>query len=172
MEETSFRSFPNSRKVYERGALHPDIRVPFREIALTSTKLAHGYEENAPVRVYDTTGPAAEHGVAADGTLMLHDIRSGLAPLRREWILRREDVEEYEGRNIRPEDNGYSNEDQLLRAYGKEKAKLEYFPGLKRKPLRAKSGAAVSQMYYAKRGYSPLPAGRGVGGEGFPLSSA
>ncbi len=152
MEETALRPFPNSRKIYEQGKLHSDIRVPFREIALTRTKLAQGYEENPPVRVYDTTGPAAEHGVAEDGTLTLHDIRSGLAPLRREWILRREDVEEYEGRNVRPEDNGYSNEDQLLRAYGKEKAKLEYFPALKRKPLRAKSGAAVSQMYYAKRG--------------------
>ena len=53
---------------------------------------------------------------------------------------------------MQPEDNGYTNEDQLIRAYSKEKGKLEYFPGLKRKPFRAKSRAAVSQMYYAKRG--------------------
>jgi len=152
MEETALRPFPNSRKIYEQGKLHSDIRVPFREIALTPTKLASGYEENSPVRVYDTTGPAAEHGVAPDGTLTMHDIRSGLAPLRREWILRREDVEEYNGRNVRPEDNGYSNTEQLLHAYEKEKAKLEYFPALKRKPLRAKPGNAVSQMYYAKHG--------------------
>lgn len=152
MEETILRPFPNSRKVYASGNLHPDIRVPFREITLTKTKLAQGFEENPPVRVYDTTGPAAEQGVAPDGTVTMHDVRAGLSPIRRDWITRRGDVEEYEGRNVRPEDNGYSNEDQLIRAYSKEKGKLEYFPGLKRKPLKAKSGNAVSQMYYAKRG--------------------
>ncbi len=152
MEETILRPFPNSRKVYANGELFPDIRVPFREITLTRTKLANGYEENPPVRVYDTTGPASEQGVAPDGTITLHDVRKGLAPLRREWIASRGDVEEYEGRNVRPEDNGYTNEDQLIRAYSKEKGKLEYFPGLKRKPFRAKTGNAVSQMYYAKRG--------------------
>ncbi len=152
MEETILRPFPNSRKVYVRGELFPDVRVPFREITLTRTKLANGYEENPPVRVYDTTGPASEQGVAADGTVTIHDVRQGLASMRHKWIMGRGDVEEYEGRNVRPEDNGYSNEDQLVRAYSKEKGKLEYFPGLKRRPMRAKTGAAVSQMYYAKRG--------------------
>jgi phosphomethylpyrimidine synthase len=152
MEETILRPFPNSRKVYASGSLHPDIRVPFREITLTRTKLANGYEENPPVRVYDTTGPASEQGVAADGAVTMHDVRNGLAPMRRDWVKGRGDVEEYEGRHVRPEDNGYSNEDQLIRAYSKEKGKLEYFPGLKRKPLKAKSGNAVSQMSYAKRG--------------------
>jgi phosphomethylpyrimidine synthase len=152
MEETILRPFPNSRKVHVNGELFPEIRVPFREITLTRTKLANGYEENPPVRVYDTTGPASEQGVAPDGTVTMHDVRKGLAPMRREWIMARGDVEEYEGRNVRPEDNGYSNEDQLIRAYSKEKGKLEYFPALKRKPLKAKAGSAVSQMYYAKRG--------------------
>ncbi len=187
MEETILRPFPNSRKVYTNGELFPEIRVPFREITLTRTKLANGYEENPPVRVYDTTGPASEQGVAPDGTVTMHDVRKGLAPMRREWVMARGDVEEYEGRNVRPEDNGYSNEDQLIRAYSKEKGKLEYFPALKRKPLKAKAGSAVSQMYYAKRGIitpemefvairenaPPLPAGRGAGGEElhFPSTS-
>jgi phosphomethylpyrimidine synthase len=152
MEEVTLRPFPNSKKVYASGTLHPDIRVPFREITLTHTKLANGYEENPPIRVYDTTGPASEQGVASDGTLKVHDVRKGLAPLRRDWVMGRGDVEEYEGRNVRPEDNGYTNEDQLIRAYSKEKGKLEYFPALKRKPLRAKAGNAISQMYYAKHG--------------------
>ncbi len=152
MEETALRPFPNSRKIYEHGTLNPDIRVPFREIALTPKKLARGHEANAPIRVYDTTGPAAERGVAEDGSFALHDIRSGLGPLKHEWIIRRGDAEEYDGRHIRPEDNGYSNEEQLLRAYDKEISRFEYYPGLRRKPLRAKSGGAATQMYYAKRG--------------------
>ncbi len=152
MEETAYRPFPNSRKVYDHGKLYPDIRVPFREIALTHTKTARGHDENLPVRVYDTTGPTAERGVAEDGSLMLHDIRSGLAPHRHEWVVRRGDVEEYDGRHTQPEDNGYSSEEQLLRAYDKEKARFEYYPGVRRKPLRAKSTGAVTQMYYAKRG--------------------
>jgi len=152
MEETSLRPFPNSRKVYVGGKLHDDVRVPFREIALSPTKLAAGHEENPSVRVYDTSGPHGEHGVAPDGTVKLHDVRQGLDPIRKNWILSRGDVEEYEGRNTIPIDNGYSNDSQLARARERENGKLEYYPGLKRKPLRAKSGNAVSQMYYAKRG--------------------
>jgi phosphomethylpyrimidine synthase len=152
MEETSLRPFPNSRKVYVSGKLHDDVRVPFREIALSPTKLAHGQEENPSVRVYDTSGPHGEHGVAPDGTVKLHDVRQGLDPIRKKWILERGDVEEYEGRNTSPIDNGYSNDSQLARARERENGKLEYYPGLKRKPLRAKPGNAVSQMYYAKQG--------------------
>src|SRR5437764_1323175 len=104
MEEPALRPFPNSRKVYVSGALHPDIRIPFREITLSQTRLANGFEKNEPIRIYDTTGPSGEHGVAPDGTLTLHDIRTGLPALRRSWIESRGDVEEYVGRNIRPED--------------------------------------------------------------------
>ena len=152
MEEIVSRPFPKSRKVYAKGELFPDLRVPFREIELTRTKTANGYEENPSVRVYDTTGPHSEQGVDSDGSIRIHDIRSGLQPIKREWILDRNDVEEYEGRRTVPEDNGYSNEDQLLHAYTKEKNNLEYYPGLKRKPLRAKPSGAATQMYYAKRG--------------------
>jgi phosphomethylpyrimidine synthase len=153
MEETSLlKAFPNSRKVYLSGKLNQDIRVPFREIALSRSKTTTGYEENEPVRVYDTTGPSGEHGVAPDGTLIMHDIREGLPAMRRPWTLRQGKVEEYEGRNVRPEDNGYSTESQLAYARVKDNGRIEYYPGLKRKPLRATTGNAATQMYYAKRG--------------------
>src|ERR1700733_12391891 len=152
MEETLLRAFPNSRKVYVSGKLNSDIRVPFREIALSKSKTMNGYEENEPVRVYDTTGPSGEHGVAPDGTLIMHDFREGLPALRRPWTLRHDNIHEYDGRNVRPEDNGYSNESQLTHALEKEKGRIEYYPGLKRKPLRATTGNAVTQMHYAKRG--------------------
>jgi len=150
MEETSLLPFPNSRKIYVSGTIHPNVRVPFREITLSKTKLANGYEENPAVRTYDTTGPAGEPGVTPDGSLKLHDIRKGLEATRHEWIVGHGDVEEYEGRVTRPEDNGYSNGEQLL--HSKETGKLEYFPGRKKKPLRARSGNAVTQIAYARRG--------------------
>jgi len=152
MEETLLRQFPNSRKIYVSGKLNPDIRVPFREISLSRSKTMNGYEENEPVRVYDTIGPSGEHGVAPDGTVTMHDFRGGLPALRRPWTLRQDNIEEYEGRNVRPEDNGYSNESQLNHALEKDKGRIEYYPGLKRKPLRATAGNAVTQMHYAKRG--------------------
>ena len=69
-----------------------------------------------------------------------------------EWILERGDVEEYEGRKILPQDNGYLTKGAEDVAKIKESGKLEEFPGLKRAPLRAKSGKNVSQMHYAKQG--------------------
>ena len=152
MEETALKPFPNSRRVYEQGTLYAGLRVPFREIVLSRTKVRDGYEENAPVRSYDTTGPAGEHGVREDGSLTMHDIRSGLPALKREWIANRHDVESYEGRRTRPEDNGYLNEEQLLRAYEKKQGRFETYPGTRRAPVRARSGQAATQMAYAKRG--------------------
>ena len=82
------------------------------------------------------------------------DVKTGLAALRREWILGRGDVEAYEGREVRPQDNGYLTKGHAQYASTREKEKggLEYFPGLKRKPLRAKAGGNVTQMHYARRG--------------------
>src|SRR5450432_3770337 len=92
---------PRSRKVYVAGTQHPDIRVPFREIALGKTKLPGGtMQENEPVRVYDTSGPWGDPDLACD-------VHRGLPTLRRDWIRRRGDVEEYDGRIISPADNGY-----------------------------------------------------------------
>jgi phosphomethylpyrimidine synthase len=140
--------FPNSAKVYARGTTHKDIRVPFREITLQPTQLTDGKTEtNESIRVYDTSGPWGDNSQQGD-------VKTGLAALRREWILGRGDVEAYEGREVRPQDNGYLTKGHAQYASTREKEKggLEYFPGLKRKPLRAKSGGNVTQMHYARRG--------------------
>ncbi|MED1810910.1 phosphomethylpyrimidine synthase ThiC [Bacillus subtilis] len=126
-------SFSGSKKVYVEGS-SSDIQVPMREIALSPTTGSFGEEENAPVRVYDTSGPYTDPEVTIN-------IQEGLKPLRQKWITERGDVEEYEGRAIKPEDNGYK----------KANPNVSY-PGLKRKPLRAKAGQNVTQMHYAKKG--------------------
>ncbi|MEC1748586.1 phosphomethylpyrimidine synthase ThiC [Bacillus mojavensis] len=126
-------SFSGSKKVYVEGA-SPDIQVPMREIELSPTTGSFGEEENAPVRVYDTSGPYTDPDVKIN-------IQEGLKPLRHRWITGRGDVEEYDGRAVKPEDNGYK----------KANPNVSY-PGLKRKPLRAKAGQNVTQMHYAKKG--------------------
>ncbi|MGY5386450.1 phosphomethylpyrimidine synthase ThiC [Bacillus subtilis] len=126
-------NFSGSKKVYVEGS-SSDIQVPMREIALSPTTGSFGEEENAPVRVYDTSGPYTDPDVTIN-------IQEGLKPLRQKWITERNDVEEYEGRTIKPEDNGYK----------KAIPNISY-PELKRKPLRAKAGQNVTQMHYAKKG--------------------
>ncbi|RID84052.1 phosphomethylpyrimidine synthase ThiC [Peribacillus asahii] len=128
-------SFPASKKVFVEGS-QPSIRVPFREIEQSPTVTARGEEVNPPIRVYDTSGSYTDPQVKID-------IEKGLPSVRSEWIRNREDTEEYSGREVKPEDNGYKNPDQ-----GKEFV----FPGLKRKPLRAKKGKNVTQMHYARQG--------------------
>lgn len=130
-------SFSGSKKVYVEGS-RPDIKVPMREIELSPTTGTFGEEENPPVRVYDTSGPYTDANY-------LVDITKGLPALRSTWIRERGDVEEYKGREIKPEDNGYQNEDD-------PRANHKVFPGLKRKPLRAKKGRNVTQLHYAKKG--------------------
>lgn len=126
-------SFSGSKKVYVEGS-SSDIQVPMREIALSPTTGSFGEEENVPVRVYDTSGPYTDPDVTIN-------IQEGLKPLRQKWITERGDVEEYEGRTIKPEDNGYK----------KANPNISY-PELKRKPLRANAGQNVTQMHYAKKG--------------------
>jgi phosphomethylpyrimidine synthase len=136
---------PNSRKVYIEGQ-HAGVRVPFREISQNQTRNFNGtVEENPPVRVYDTSGPWDDPGVRCD-------VREGLAALRREWILARGDTEEYEGRTVKPLDNGYLTAGAEEYARAREKGRLEEFPGLRRAPLRARPGQRVTQMHYARRG--------------------
>src|ERR1051325_3248982 len=104
IERTADTSLPNSKKIYGDGSLHPDIRVPFREISLAPTKTMSGeIEVNEPVRVYDTSGPWGSEDVDLDVT-------RGLPPLRRDWILKRGDVEEIDGRAVQPIDDGYLSE--------------------------------------------------------------
>ncbi|MGM0796786.1 MAG: phosphomethylpyrimidine synthase ThiC [Bacillota bacterium] len=126
-------SFSGSKKVYAEGS-SPDIRVPMREISLSPTTGAFGEEENAPVRVYDTSGSYTDPDVQID-------IHEGLGALRTKWITGRGDVEEYNGRTVRPEDNGY-----------KKEGRAAEYPGLQRKPLRAKPGKNVTQLHYARKG--------------------
>ena len=115
----------NSQRVYVAGA-RAGVRVPLREVALNATRGADGrVEENQPVHVYETSGPWGDPAVACDE-------RAGLAPLRREWIVARADVEEYAGREVKPEDDGYLTAGAAEYAQAKTKGRLEYFPGLRR----------------------------------------
>jgi phosphomethylpyrimidine synthase len=144
------KPLPNSRRIYVEGKL-PGVRVPFREIEQNQTRNFNGsLEENPPVRVYDTSGPWGDPSSTAD-------VREGLQSLRRHWILQRGDVEEYAGRELKPIDDGYLTFDAANQAREKKKAKkeiqrLEDFPALARTPLRAKPGACVTQMHYARAG--------------------
>ena len=134
IKDMSESGFPGSRKVYVTGS-RPDLRVPFREIELSPTQGRNGPEENLPLRVYDTSGPYTDPDAATN-------VREGLPALRAAWVRERGDVEEYEGRAVQPLDNGLK--DSL--------ANMDVFPGLKRKLLRSKNDASVSQMRYAKQG--------------------
>lgn len=128
---------PGSKKVYVTGS-RTDIRVPMREIELSPTTGVYGEEENEPVRVYDTSGPYTDEDYTVD-------ITEGLSPIRRSWIQERGDVEQYDGREIKPEDNGYKDTKD-------PRANHQVFPGLKRKPFRAKKGKNVTQLHYARKG--------------------
>ena len=134
IKDMSESGFPGSRKVYVTGS-RPDLRVPFREIELSPTQGRNGPEENPALRVYDTSGPYTDPDAATN-------VREGLPALRAAWVRERGDVEEYEGRAVQPLDNGLK--DGL--------ANMDVFPGLKRKLLRSKNDASVSQMRYAKQG--------------------
>ena len=112
---------PGSRKIFVDG-------VPFREVALSGGE--------APVHLYDTSGPYTDESATID-------IEKGLAARRREWILARGDVEEYAGRARRPEDDGLKRGELLS---------VPQFERAGRKPLRAKSGRNVSQLHYARQG--------------------
>jgi len=148
-ERDGSRSSFNSRKVYVSGKLHSETRVPFREISLAPTKSLHGeIEVNEPVLVYDTSGPWGDpdfHG----------DVTQGLPALRANWIRSRNDVEEYEGRVVRPIDDGYLSEKHAASGNGKNGLVGRDLgsPAVAgaRRPLRAKSHP-VTQLWYARQG--------------------
>ncbi|MGZ3473715.1 MAG: phosphomethylpyrimidine synthase ThiC [Polyangiales bacterium] len=130
---------PASRKVFVSGVLHPDLRVPLREIALTPTREGHNGTSklvpNAPIAVYDTSGPYTD----PEATI---DVRKGLAAdARTSWIEKRGDAEELGA---------------LTSIYGRRRLEDHALDALRfhthRKPLRAKPGRNVSQMHYAKKG--------------------
>ena len=112
------------------------IYVGERKVAMREIYLEPSSGE-PPVRVYDTSGPYTDNDV-------LIDISAGLAELRRDWIRARGDVEEVTQREVKPEDNGQLGPD---RSGG-----VAPFPNVRRTVLRAKGGANVSQMHYARQG--------------------
>src|SRR5579862_5998205 len=114
-------SLPGSRKLYVDG-------VPFREVPLSGGE--------PPVRLYDTSGPYTDDSVAID-------IEKGLAARRREWILARGDVESYDGRARKPEDDGLKQGEKLsVPQFNRDGIQL----------LRAKPGKNVTQLHYARQG--------------------
>ena len=138
-------SHPAARRVYKVGR-DERLRVPFTEIRQHVTKTVDGsIEVNDPVYAYDTSGPWGDPAYPGD-------VRDGLPGVRRDWIVGRGDVEEYEGRSVRPADNGYRSDEEAASAREREKGRLEEFPGLRRAPLRAKPERRVTQMHYARRG--------------------
>ncbi|MGB5282421.1 MAG: phosphomethylpyrimidine synthase ThiC [Arenicellales bacterium] len=133
VDKASVADFPGSRKIYVQGS-RPDIRVPMREILLSDTQLNDGVEKNRPVTVYDTSGAYTDPDVAID-------IQQGLAPIRENWITERNDTELLTG---------------LSSKFGLQRENDEKLDGLRfahrRTPRRAKNGANVSQMHYARQG--------------------
>src|SRR6266545_955219 len=130
----STEPFPASRKIYVEGS-QPGVRVPMREIRVAPTHTHAGLTvENPSVTVYDTSGPYTDPDVAID-------LRQGLAPLRREWILDRADIEELPA---------------VSSEYGRRRASDPKLDGIRftnlRKPLCARPGGNVTQMHYARKG--------------------
>ncbi|KPK71369.1 MAG: thiamine biosynthesis protein ThiC [Acidithiobacillales bacterium SM23_46] len=133
LSDEAMRPFPNSRKIFVSGS-RPDIKVGMREVALTPTRTSSGAEENPPITVYDTSGPYTDPGA-------IIDLRKGLAPVREQWILARGDTEQLDGP---------SSEYARTREHDAQLASLR-FEHIRR-PRRARSGANVTQMHYARKG--------------------
>ncbi|PYK62070.1 MAG: phosphomethylpyrimidine synthase, partial [Verrucomicrobia bacterium] len=149
---SSDSKLPNSRKIYVAGEIHPDIRVPFREIDLAPTKTMSGeIEVNEPVRVYDTSGPWSDPAFTGN-------IEEGLPLVRAKWIHDRGDVEEIAGRIVQPIDDGYLSETHAARS-AKRNGRREQgagnselgAPRSKLTTLRAKAHP-VTQLWYARQG--------------------
>lgn len=128
----SRQPFPASTKSYLTGSLHPNVRVPVRDIALTNGE---------QVSVYDTSGPYTDPSVTID-------VRQGLPTVRSTWIELRGDSEYYSGRQrVALDDGGKRGEEDVRVAQLRAEA-----AALQRQPRRAKSGGNVTQMHYARRG--------------------
>jgi phosphomethylpyrimidine synthase len=149
LQPKSSEQLPNSSRVYVQGRIHPDVRVPLREIKLAATQGLNGNTEaNEPVRVYDCSGPWGDPAFQGN-------VEEGLPALRAKWIKARGDVEEYAGREVKPMDDGYLSGKHAEFASKAEKNRLVEFPGLsgqRRRPLRASQGHPVTQRWYAQKG--------------------
>ena len=133
VDSAAIAPFPNSTKVFIEGS-RPDIRVPMRAVAQDDTPASFGGETNPPVFLYDTSGPYTDPAARID-------IRRGLPALRAGWIAERGDTEQLPGPSS---------------AYGAERLRDPSLDALRfelqRTPRRAKAGANVTQMHYARRG--------------------
>ncbi|MBF0676487.1 phosphomethylpyrimidine synthase ThiC [Pseudomonas sp.] len=133
VDQQSIQPFPRSQKIYVQGS-RLDIRVPMREISLDITPTAFGGEVNAPVTVYDTSGPYTDPDVSID-------VRKGLADVRSAWIEDRGDTEKLPG---------------LTSEFGQRRLNDAELSAMRfahlRNPRRAKSGRNVTQMHYARQG--------------------
>ena len=133
VDAAAIKPLPNSRKIYVQGS-RPDLLVPMREISQADTPDGMGAEVNAPIYVYDCSGPYTDPAVKID-------IRSGLAAMREAWIVERDDTE------VLP---------KLTSDYGQKRlddpelAEMRF--NLSRAPRRAKPGKNVTQMHYARQG--------------------
>lgn len=123
-------AFPGSKKIYIDGP--NGIKVAMREIQLDASA------DEPNFKVYDTSGPYTD----PEATI---DIDAGLQEMRREWLLERGDVVEIDGREVKPEDNGFKE-------WNPETSEVPVFDRKGKKPLKAKSGKNVSQMHYARQG--------------------
>ena len=118
---------PASKKVYVVSPNEPSVRVPMREISLT---------DGTAVTLYDTSGPYTDESVEIN-------VNKGIADVRSEWVLSRNDTEHYQGREVQPQDNGHFDEARAFQYYNDD---------LQRTPRRALPGKNVSQMHYARKG--------------------
>ena len=133
VDPDSVQPFPSSKKVYRTGS-RPDLNVPFREISLAETRSSQGVERNDAVYVYDTSGPYTDPDARID-------VRRGLSPLRAPWIEERGDTEPL---------GGVSSEYGRQRQGDPKLAPLRFVH--LRAPRRARPGANVTQMHYARQG--------------------
>jgi phosphomethylpyrimidine synthase len=128
------KPFPASTKIHVAGAL-PGVQVPFRQVQLHATRdFQDRLTENEPIVLYDTSGPYTDPSITID-------VAKGLRPLRQDWILGRDDVEELPGA---------TSLYRKLRERDKDLDDIRFHAD--RKPMRAKAGRNVSQMHYAKQG--------------------
>lgn len=133
VDTAAIQPLPNSRKIYIQGS-RTDIQVPMREISQSDTTTSQGVEKNPPICVYDTSGPYTDPDISID-------IRQGLSPLREKWIEERADTDVL---------SGLSSAYSLKRLQDPALAAMRF--NLNRSIRRAKNGANVTQMHYARRG--------------------
>lgn len=130
--EITTEPFPSSQKTYVESERYNDVRVPMRQIMLADTA------DEPDVIVYDTSGAYTDAAKEVD-------IRKGLETARNAWLDKRGDTERYQGRAVKPEDNGANVSAQKF-------SSVEEFPTPNAQPRQAKSGMNVTQMHYARQG--------------------